>query len=332
MTPSHAKPALKIAGTGIYLPKKVLTNDDLETLVSTTDEWITSRTGIKERRLAAPDENVADMSAQAAMEAIRRADITPEDIDLIMVATFTSDHFFPSAACFVQHKIGAKNAAAFDLQAACTGFLYGLTIANSFILSGKYKNILLIGAEKLSSIVNWQDRNTCVLFGDGAGAVVLQASHAGKGVISWRLGANGTHHEMLHMKNNYSKGEFGKVPTSIEPSFMHMSGKEVFKQAVTEMANAATTVMQEAGCSIDDLRCVISHQANMRIIDALAERLKVPSDKCFVNLQRYGNISAACIPVALREAEEHYHFKRGDKILLVAFGGGLTWAALVIEW
>lgn len=322
----------RIAATGIYLPEKILTNADLEKMVDTTDEWIITRTGISERRIAAPGETTSDMAAQAALSAIQRARITPEDVDLIMIATVTPDAFFPSTACHVQRKIGAVNAAAFDLSAACSGFLYGLIMADSFIRGGIYKNILVIGAERLSSIVDWKDRNTCVLFGDGAGAALVQASTNGGKILAHQMGANGEHHEMLFLNNSQAEIGFGQSQEKIPAHYLSMSGKEVFKQAVTAMAKASNDVLKEVGCTVDDLRCVITHQANIRIIDSLADKLKVPKEKRFINIHKYGNISAACIPIALREAEDHYPLKRGDKILLAAFGGGLTWAAALIEF
>ncbi|MFH1066856.1 MAG: beta-ketoacyl-ACP synthase III [bacterium] len=324
---------LRIAATGIYLPKRILSNADLEKMVETSDEWIVSRTGIRERRIAAPNELTADMAAKASQEAMKRANVKPEEIDLIIVATVTPDAFFPSTACYVQQKIGAVNAAAFDLGAACSGFLYGLILADR--LRAVYRNILVIGAERLSSIINWKDRNTCVLFGDGAGAAIIQSAKGTKGLIASRMGANGTHHDMLSLQNSQVHGTLdavGRTPEHLPMQYIHMSGKEVFRQAVNAMADAANAVLKEADCKIDDLRCVITHQANIRIIESLAGKLKVPKERCFINVHKYGNVSAACIPIALREAEDFYQLKRGDKVLLVAFGGGLTWAAALLEW
>jgi 3-oxoacyl-[acyl-carrier-protein] synthase-3 len=322
----------RITGTGIHLPSRILTNADLEKMVDTTDEWIVTRTGIRERRLAAPGEMTSDMAAAAARQALAEASLDPADLDLILVATVTPDSFFPATACYVQDKIGATRAAAFDLQAACSGFLYSLVVANQFIRSGAYKNILLIGAERLSSIVDWKDRNTCVLFGDGAGAVVLQADPAARGILTWNLGASGAHSHLLHLKNPTCLGSVGSPLERIEPTYLYMSGKEVFKQAVNAMADSAAGVLADSGVGVGDLRAVISHQANVRIIDALADKLKVPADKCFVNVHKYGNMSAACIPIALHEAKTHYGLQPGDKLLLVAFGGGLTWASTLLEW
>ncbi len=322
-----------IVSTGMFVPERILTNADLQQIVDTTDEWILTRTGIRERRIAAPGELPSDMGAKAAQQALAEAGIVPEDIDLILVATITGDCAFPSTACFLQHKIGATRAAALDLQAACSGFLYGMVVADQFLRSGAARTILLVGAERLSSVVDWTDRATCVLFGDGAGAAVLQRRDNRPGLLSFDLGSNGSHHAMLHLQHAYSQISFGHspVPDSCIPK-MFMAGREVFKQAVNAMAKSAQNALADAGLGIADLKAVISHQANIRIIEALAEKLKVPADKCFVNVHRYGNISAACIPVALHEARAEMNLQRGDKLLLVGFGGGLTWASIVLEW
>jgi len=323
---------MRIAAVGKYLPEKVLTNADLEKMVETTDEWIVTRTGIKERRVASAAESSAEMGARAARAALDKAGLVPADIDLILVASVTPDATFPSTACYIQHKLGAGKCAALDVQAACSGFLYGLVVASQFIATGAYKNILVIGAERLSSIVDWKDRGTCVLFGDGAGAAVVQPRADGKnGMLAFDLGANGGLHDILYLMNGRTTGPNGNDPKE-GPHYMKMSGQDVFKQAVTEMGRSARKVLEEAGLAPADLACAIPHQANIRIIDALQERLEIPREKCFINVQRYGNISAACIPVALEEAETHYPLQRGDKVLLVAFGGGLVWASCVLEW
>lgn len=322
-----------IISTGIYMPERVLTNADLQQMVDTTDEWIVTRTGIRERRIAAPGELASDMGAQAARNALDQAGISPEDVDLILVATVTGDCAFPSTACFIQHKIGATRAIAFDLQAACSGFLYGMVVADQFLRSGTAQTILLVGCERLSSVVDWTDRATCVLFGDGAGAVVLQRREEHPGMLAYDLGANGAHHAMLHLQHAYNQLSLGCLPEKNgHIPKMFMAGREVFKQAVNVMAKSAQSTLAKAGLTVDDLKAVISHQANIRIIEAVAEKLKVSSDKCFVNVHRYGNISAACIPVALHEARTEMNLQRGDKLLLVGFGGGLTWASLVLEW
>jgi 3-oxoacyl-[acyl-carrier-protein] synthase-3 len=323
---------MRIAATGKYLPARILSNADLEKMVDTTDEWIFTRTGIRERRIAAEHESSAEMGAKAAREAIAKAGLTAADIDLILVASVTPDAAFPSTACYIQHKIGAGKCAALDVQAACSGFLYGLVVASQFIATGAYQNILVVGAERLSSIIDWKDRSTCVLFGDGAGAAVVQPRADGKnGMLAFDLGANGGLHDILYLMNGHTAGPHGTDPKE-GPHTMKMAGQDVFKQAVTEMARSARKVLDATGLAPSDLACAIPHQANIRIIDALQERLEIPKEKCFVNVQRYGNISAACIPVALEEAESHYPLRRGDKVLLVAFGGGLVWASCVLEW
>ena len=318
---------MKILSTGRYLPEKVLTNAYFEKLLETTDEWIFTRSGIRERRIAEPHETCAYMGTQASLDAIAKSGITPADIGMIMVATTTPDQVFPSVACQIQHAIGANNAGAFDLQAACSGFLYSFILAHQFLKSGATRHVLVIGTEKLSAIVNWQDRATCVLFGDGAGAVVLQENnkeHSHGRLLSFDLGSDGSHPEYLNMQNaNTAKANNIDVSGG---TFIYMSGQEVFKNAITRMAQSAQKSLDAAGLTMDDIRCVIPHQANMRIVKVLADRLKIPKEKCFTNWERYGNISAACIPVALSEAEKHYGLKPGDKILMVAFGGGFTWA------
>lgn len=321
---------MKIVGTGKYLPEKIMTNAELEQMVETSNEWIVSRTGIKERRIAAEQECSSSMGALAAREALREAGLEPSDLDLILVATVTPDAIFPSTACYVQNELGARNAAAFDIQAACSGFLFSLVTAEQYLQSGKYKNILVVGSEKLSNVVDWTDRNTCVLFGDGAGAVIVQPSEGPSKLRAYNLGASGAQHSILYLMNGNTCGPKGEDKAG--PHYMVMEGQDVFKKAVTAMCRSAMNVMKEAGITADDLTCVIPHQANVRIIDAIADRLGVPAEKRFINVQKYGNISSACIPVALCEAREHYGFKSGDKILLVAFGGGLTWASAVLEW
>lgn len=322
---------MKILATGRYLPEQVLTNADLEKRINTTDEWIVTRTGIRERRISAQHETSAYMGAQAAKQALEKAGLDPVDVDLIIVATVTPDNTFPSTACHIQRLIGAPKAACFDLQAACSGFIYGMVVAEQFLLTGAYKNILVVGSEKLSAITDWTDRATCVLFGDGAGAALLQSTPGKSSLLSFNLGANGVQNEILYLHNANTAASNGHTIGSAGPC-MIMAGPEVYKQAVTEMCRSSKISLEQAGLKSEDLRCVIPHQANIRIIETLTDRLKVPREKCFTNLQRYGNISAACIPVALSEAEVEFKLQRGDKILLVGFGGGLTWASAVIEW
>ena len=326
------KRTVSIVGTGSYMPERILTNAELETLVETTDEWIVSRTGIKERRVAAADESTSDLAAKAALSAMENAGITADEIDLIIVATITPDMFFPSTACFVQHKIGAKRAACFDVSAACAGFLYALEIAQQFITSHTYNTILVIGAEKLTSIVDWTDRNTCVLFGDGAGAAILQHRSGGHGVVSTYMASDGGLSDILYIPGGGSKYPINKDNADQRLNCIKMNGKETYKHAVTSMLDAATRALAAAGIETKDLACIIPHQANLRIIEAIAHRMDVPLDRFMVNLDRYGNTSAAAVAIALDEAHRTGRMKVGDYVLLVVFGGGLTWASSVIQW
>ena len=330
--PSQPKSGLQITGTGIYLPSRVLTNQDLEKLVDTSDEWIFSRTGIRERRIASETETSTWMGVQAAQQALTQAKIQAADLDLILVATVTPDSFFPSAACRISAELGATGCPAFDLQAACSGFVYGMIVAEQFLRTGAARNVLIVGTERLSSVVDWRDRNTCVLFGDGAGAIVLRQNEASRGILAFDWGADGASADLLHLHNPQSRGLATKPPAPLAPDCIVMAGKEIFKQAVNAMADSALRTLQKAGVNLSDVRCVISHQANIRIIDALVDKLKFPRERCFVNVHKYGNMSAACIPVALHEAGPEMKLQKGDKVLLVAFGGGLTWASALLEW
>lgn len=323
---------VSIIGTGSYVPEQRLTNADLSKIVETTDDWITTRTGIKERRIAAKDENTSDMGAKAALSAIDQAQISPEEIDLIVVATATPDMLFPATACFVQKKIGARNAACVDIAAACAGFIFGLEIGQQFITSHTYDTVLVIGAEKLTSITNWTDRNTCVLFGDGAGAAILRHRGSTHGVISTHIGSDGEFSDILFMPGGGSRCPITRENVDLNLNTIHMTGKEVYKQAVTAMIDASKKVLEKAGLSIHDIACVIPHQANLRIIEAIADRLKIPVEKFYVNLDRYGNTSAAAVAIALDEANRTGRIKAGDYVLMVVFGGGLTWASTIIEW
>jgi len=305
---------VSIVGTGSYVPEKILTNEDLSRVVDTSDEWITTRTGIKERRVAAKDETTSDMAAKAALRAIEQAKVSPEEIDMILVATATPDMIFPATACFVQKKLGAKNAACLDVSAACAGFLFGVEIAQQFITSGTYDTVLVIGADKLTSITNWTDRNTCVLFGDGAGAAVLGHRGNGHGIISTNMGSDGEYTDILFMPGGGSKTPITAENAHLNLQTIHMSGKD------------------EAGLTVDDIACVIPHQANLRIIEAIGERLGIPREKVFVNVDRYGNTSAAAVAIALDEANRSGRIKSGDYVLMVVFGGGLTWASTIVEW
>lgn len=324
-----------IIGTGSYMPEKILTNDDLSKIVDTSDEWITSRTGIKERRIAAENEATSDIAAEAARRAMQSAGVTPEEIDLIVVATVTPDMAFPSTACFVQKKIGASNAVCFDISAACSGFLYALQVARHFLNAGSRAIALVIGAEKLTTLVNWQDRNTCVLFGDGGGAVVIRAceqDNAPGRVLSTVMGSDGNLVDLLKVPGGGSACPITPENIASRPNTIHMEGRETFKHAVTRMCQASEKALETAGLTKADISLVIPHQANARIISAIADRLGLSEDKVFMNLDKYGNTSAATIPVALDEANRQGLLKRGDIILLVAFGGGFTWASSVVRW
>ena len=321
-----------IAAVGSYVPEKVMTNADLEKIVDTSDEWITSRTGIKERRMAADDQATSDLATIAARRAMERADIKAEEIDLIIVATITPDMPFPSTACLVQEKIGAHHAAAFDLEAACSGFVYALEIGQQFIMSRTYDCVMIIGAEKLSSIIDWEDRNTCVLFGDGAGAVILQNRPSAHGLLTAKMGADGRKAELLSMPGGGSLNPATSESVKGRLHYLRMDGREIFKNAVTAMCNAAAEVMDRCDVSIADIKLVIPHQANKRILDAVGKRLGIAADKVFMNLDRYGNTSAASVVIALDEAVEQGRLERGDLVLMLVFGAGLTWGAAILEW
>jgi 3-oxoacyl-[acyl-carrier-protein] synthase-3 len=321
-----------VVATGAYLPSRVMTNADLEKMVETSDEWIQSRTGIKERRIAASDEFTSDMGAKAALQALEASGIDPLSIDLIIVATCTPDTIFPSTACHIQGKIGATRAAAFDLQAACSGFLYAMITADQFIASGIYKTILVVGAEKLSSIVNWKDRNTCVLFGDGAGAVILQHRPGSRGILGFHLGADGTQTEILSLPAGGCRIPLTPDAAANQLNCIQMQGKEVYRQAVSAMNRSAEECLERAGCKPEQIRWFIPHQANFRIVEAVAQRMGVSLEHFIINLDRYGNMSSACIPVALHETMAGGQLNKGDLILLVTFGGGLTWGSLILEW
>lgn len=323
---------VQIVGTGSYVPERVLTNADLEKMVDTTDEWIVTRSGIRERRIAPEHICTSDMGAEAARRAMDQAGVGAADIDLVICATITPDMPFPATACLVQHKIGVKRAAAFDIEAACSGFVYALEIGQQFITSGTYNTVLVVGAEKLSTIVDWQDRSTCVLFGDGAGAAILRSHGNSHGILTTCMGADGGQSDILLMPAGGARYPATKESVSAGMHYLKMAGKEVFKLAVTAMLNAAEEAMAKCNLTIDDIKCVIPHQANIRILDAMAERLGSPKEKIYVNLDRYGNVSSASVAIALDEAAREGRFQRGDLILLVVFGSGLTWASCVIQW
>lgn len=322
-----------IAGTGSYVPERILTNQDLATMVDTSDEWILTRTGISERRIAADDEFTSHLATKAAERALEQSGIAAEDLELIIVATITPDTPTPATACYVQRNLGAFGAVAFDISAACSGFLYAMKLAKRMISDGAFKNALIIGAEKLSSVTNWEDRGTCVLFGDGAGAAVLRKSEPGEGaVVATEMGTDG---KLTHLLEIPGGGSALPITSDNVDNHLHtlnMQGKEVFKIAVNRMKEAAEKVIERAGLDASDIACVIPHQANRRIIDAIADRLAVPNERVFVNLHKYGNTSAAAVAIALDEAHRTGAFKRGDHIVLVVFGAGLTWAAAAIRW
>ncbi len=321
-----------ILGLGSYVPEKTLTNFDLEKMVDTSDEWITERTGIKQRHIAADDEATSDMSLKAAEKALADAGVAPEEIDLIIVATASPDHAFPSTACLIQDRIGAKNAAAFDLSAGCSGFVYSLGVASQMVKSGLYNKALIIGAETLSRIMNWKDRNTCVLFGDGAGAAVIGVVEDGFGVLGIDLGSDGSGGKYLFQPAGGSRKPASEETVANHEHTIHMNGPEVFKFAIQIMGKTAKRALAKAGMKPEEIDLLVPHQANMRIITSAAKRLKAPMEKVWVNVDKYANTSAASIPIALCEAQQAGALKKGDNVLLVGFGAGLTWAAIVLKW
>jgi len=322
----------RITGTGSAVPEKVLTNADLEKMVETTDEWITTRTGIKERRIASEDEFTSTFATKAAERALEMAGVAPEEIDLIVVATVTPDFPFPATACLLQNNLKATKAAAFDISAACSGFLYGLSVVESFIKSGSVSKALVIGAETLTRITDWNDRNSCVLFGDGAGAVVLESASDARGILSTHIHSDGSYWELLHQPGYGSRNPAAKRLPEDNLAVIKMQGNEVFKLAVRAMEDAANEALSANGLTTSEIDLFISHQANRRIIDAIGKRLKLSEEQVFINLERYGNTSAASIPIALDEANRAGRVKEGDILLLDSFGGGLTWASALVRW
>ncbi|HEX7548359.1 MAG TPA: beta-ketoacyl-ACP synthase III [Candidatus Methylomirabilis sp.] len=326
-------PSARIIGTGSYLPPKVLTNADLEKLVDTSDEWIVTRTGISERRIAPEEEATSELALRAAQSALEAASLDPADLDMILVATITPDMPFPSTACVLQDRLGARRAGALDLSAACSGFIYGLGLADGLIRAGTARTVLLLGAETLTKVVNWQDRNTCVLFGDGAGAVVLRADEGEQGILSTHLYADGSKGSLLILPGCGSRHPVSHAAVDAGLAKMQMNGgNEVFKLAVRAMEDAALTALKRHGLEVGDIDHLITHQANLRIISALGQRLGVPDAKVEVTIRKYGNVSAASIPIALDEAVRAGRVKAGEIVLLCAFGGGLTWASSLIRW
>lgn len=326
------KYSVGITGVGSCVPKKIITNDDLSKMMDTSDEWIRTRTGIRERRIADDSIATSDLCTEAAKEAIVDANIDSKDIDLIVIATVTSDMAFPSTACIVQKNIGAENAAAFDISVGCSGFLYGLAVGANFIATGAYETVLVIGAEVLSRILDWEDRSTCVLFGDGAGACVLQKCDDSTGILSYDLGADGVNGHFLTQPAGGSRMPASHETVDKRLHYVHMDGGEVFKFAVRAMEKASLKALEKANLELEDIDYLIPHQANIRIIKSSAKRLKVPKDKVYVNLDKFGNVSSASIPIALDEAYHKGLIKKDDIVLLVAFGAGLTWASVVLKW
>ncbi len=323
----------KITGLGAFVPSKVLTNFDLEKTVDTTDEWIRTRTGISERRIVENGEVTSDLATAASKEAIKNAGLKPTDIDLIILATISPDMVFPATACIVQNKLGCRPIAGFDISAACSGFPYALSIADGLIRAGQYKHVLVIGAEVLSPFIDWTDRSTCILFGDGAGAAVLSATtQKTRGLIATYMGSDGSAADILKIPAGGSALPASHETVKQKMHTVKMSGSELFKIAVRTMGDAVIEVCRKANLDPKDIDCLIPHQANLRIIQAVAERLEMPMSKIFINLDRYGNMSAASTAVALYEAIKTGRVKSGSNVVLVAFGGGLTWASCVLKW
>jgi 3-oxoacyl-[acyl-carrier-protein] synthase III len=326
------QPIVEIVSTGRFLPERVLTNADLEKMVDTTDQWIHERTGIRERRIADANTGAAEMGAAAARIAMERAGVHPGEIDVIVVATATPDRLLPSTACDMQALLGATNAAAFDVSAACSGFIYALVVAEGQVAAGNADIALVVSAEKMSGIVDWTDRSTCVLFGDGAGAAIVRKVGNGHGVLSNFIRSDGTLAELLWRPAGGVKVPLDLAVLDARSHFVKMAGREVFKSAVRSMAEAADQALMRAGLTGNDIDLLIPHQANIRIIEATARYAGVPMEKVFVNVDRYGNMSSATVPIALDEAVEQGRIKRGDHILMVAFGAGFTWASSVVRW
>ncbi|NGZ75547.1 beta-ketoacyl-ACP synthase III [Saccharibacillus alkalitolerans] len=321
-----------VIGTGKYVPERILDNAELEKMVDTNDEWIVSRTGIRERHIAAPEQATSDLAYEASIKALESAGIAAEEIDLIIVATITPDTSFPSTACILQEKLGAKKAAAFDLSAACSGFVYSLAAATGFIQNGMYNNALVIGADTLSRITDYTDRNTCVLFGDGAGAVVLGEVAEGRGFQSFDLGAEGAGGDLLKLPAGGSRLPSSNATLEAKQHFISMNGRDVFKFAVRVMGTATEEVLRKAEMTKDDIDLFIPHQANIRIIQSAMQRLDLSEDRVMINVDKYANTSAASIPLALVEAAEQGRIKEGDRVVMVGFGGGLTWGGAALIW
>ncbi len=321
-----------LRGIGSYVPEKILDNKELSLKVETSDDWIRTRTGIRERRIAASDQPTSELALNAARKAIEAAQIQTDQIDLVIVATITPDMAFPSTACILQHKLGLGKVACFDLEAACSGFLYSLDVADGMLASGRYKCALVIGAEKMSSILDWEDRTTCVLFGDGAGAAIIMTEGVGPNLVGFRSGADGSNPSLLHQPAGGSKQPASIASIENREHFLKMNGKEIFKSAVRVMEKATRELLKANGLETQDVDHVIPHQANVRIVESMAQRLEIPLEKFFCNLDRHGNTSAASIPIAFDEACQRGLFRKGEIGVLVAFGAGLTWSATLIRF
>ena len=321
-----------ITGVVSFLPEKVLTNDDLSKTLDTTDEWITKRTGIKERRIVENGVAASDLAVEASLRALDDANVLPTEVDLIITSTITPDCLFPSTSCYIQEKIGARNAGSFDLLAACAGFVYALSVAKSFVASGAMKTVLVVGAECMSKITDYTDRSTCILFGDGAGAVVVQQGNGGREIVSTHLGSDGSQAEILRLPAGGSKLPASHETVESGLHYIKLRGKEVFRQAIINLVDVVTKAAADNNMQVEEFDMVIPHQSNIRIIEAAMERLGLPMEKAYVNIDRYGNTSSASIPIAIDEIEKGQLLNSGDTVILVAFGGGLTWGSSVIEW
>jgi len=327
-----AQAKIGISGTGFYVPEKVLTNADLEKMVDTSDEWILSRTGIKERRIIAPGETVSSMAESAARQALDRAGVAPEDLDLIIMGTITPDELLPSAACLLQSRLGNTTAASFDISAACCGFIYALEIGQKLLQGGRYRNALVVAAETLSTITDWEDRDTCVLFGDGSGVAVLSKGSDRGEIIDCYIGADGTHSSLLEIEAGGSLCPITHEVLDQRKQYIRMEGNKVFKLAVASMVRSAKRVLKQAGLTSQDVTWLLPHQANLRIMKAVAKRLHIPEEQVYINVDRYGNMSGATVPIGLAEMDHNGILKKGDLLLMVAFGGGLTWASSLVRW
>jgi 3-oxoacyl-[acyl-carrier-protein] synthase III len=323
---------VKIVSTGYYLPSRILTNKELEKMVDTTSEWITTRTGIKERRIARDNEAASDMGSNAAAVAMAKAGVAPEDVDVVICATVTSDHSFPSTACLIQKQLELKNAFAFDVSAACCGYIYALSLAETLLMQGKVKTALVVATEKMSSITDWKDRSTCVLFGDGAGAAILKKAKGTRGILSSYLKSDGSLGDLLMVPAGGSRMPASKDTIKSRDHYIKMEGNKVFKVAVRRMIESATEAIKIADVKPKNIKLLIPHQANLRIIDAIKQRLDLSKEQVFVNLEKTGNTSAASIAISLSQAQDEELIKKGDIIVLASFGSGFTWAGMVLRW